>query len=146
MVCFLYYIQLGGVISVQYIARLSLLWFLRIVLILGMMFSFPPVWSGGLFTTEQESTTTEIERFERKFIAPVRTVPQITPQIGAIKITEQWGTKSIAVAAILPVLSFVFRPVIYKFLLRLRLYLLKFTSHFLISRNANFISILNDCY
>jgi hypothetical protein len=111
-----------------------------------MMFSFPAVWSGGLFTTEQESTTTEIERYERKFIPPVRTAPQITPQIGAIKITEQWGIKSIAVAAILPVLSLVFRPVIYKFLLRLRLYLLKFTSHFLNStRNAKFISALNEC-
>ncbi|MDH6368252.1 hypothetical protein M2444_000030 [Paenibacillus sp. PastF-3] len=130
----------------QYIARLSLHWFLRIVLILGMMFSFPPVWSGGLLTTEQESTTTEIERYERKFIPPVRTAPQITPQIGAIKITEQWGTKSITVAAILPALSLVFRPVIYKFLLRLRLYLLKFTSHFLISiRHAKFISALNEC-
>jgi len=133
MVCFLYYIQLGGVISVQYIARLSLHWFLRIVLILGMMFSFPPAWSGGIFTTEQESTTSEIERCERKFTPPVRIAPQITPQIGAIKITEQWGTKSLAVVAILPVLSLLFRPVIYKFLLRLRLYLLKFTSHFLIS-------------
>ncbi|MEK3767568.1 hypothetical protein NSQ91_12910 [Paenibacillus sp. FSL R7-0048] len=117
----------------QYIARLSLHWFLRIVLILGMMFSFPPAWSGGLFTTEQESTTSEIERYERKFTPPVRIAPQITPQVGAIKITEQWGAKSLAVIAILPVLSLLFRPVIYKFLLRLRLYLLKFTSHFLIS-------------
>lgn len=130
MLCFLYYIQLGGVILVQYIARMSLLWLLRILLVLGLIFSFPTTWSGSLTTTKQEHTTPEIEHYERKFIPPVRTAPKSVPQIGAIKIFEQWGQRSIALTAILPLLSIIFRPVIYKFMLRLRLYVLKFTSHF----------------
>lgn len=130
MLCFLYYMQLGGVILVQYIARMSLLWLLRIFLVLGLISSFPITWSGSLTTTKQEHTTPEIEHYERKSIPPVRTAPKIIPQIGAIKIIEQWGQRSIALTAMLPFLSIIFRPVIYKFMLRLRLYVLKFTSHF----------------
>lgn len=114
----------------QYIARMSLLWLLRILIILGLIFSFSNTWSGSLYTTELDQMTTEIERYESKFIPPVRKTSKITSQIGAIRIPEHWGPKSIALAAILPLLSIIFRPVIYKFMLRLRLYLLKFTSHF----------------
>lgn len=85
------------------------------------------------------SNDTEIERYESKFIPPVRTASKITSQIGAIRIPEHWGPKSIALAAILPLLSILFRPVIYKFMLRLRLYLLKFTSHFVaLAHYSNF--------
>lgn len=144
MLCFLYYMQLGGVISVQYIARMSLIWLLRILLVLGMIFSISPPLSG--VPAEQESTTSDNERYERKFIPPVRTASQMTPQLGAVKITEQWEPKSIALAAIIPVPALLFRPVIYKFLLRLRLYLLKFTSHFLIAlRHNKFTSALYEC-
>lgn len=114
----------------QYIARMSLLWLLRILLVLGLIFSFPTTWSGSLTTMKQEHTTPEIEHYERKFIPPVRTAPKSFPQIVAVKIFEQWGLLSMALTAILPLLSIIFRPVIYKFMLRLRLYVLKFTSHF----------------
>lgn len=72
--------------------------------------------------------TPEIERYESKFIPPARTASKITSQIGAIRIPEHWGPKSIALTGILPLFSIQFRPVIYKYMLRLRLYLLKFTS------------------
>jgi hypothetical protein len=139
MLCFLYYIQLGGVILVQYIARMSLLWLIRILLVLGLISSFPPPWSGSLTTTKQEHTSPEIEHYERKFTPPVRTAPKMIPQIGAIKIFEQWGQRTIALTAILPILSIIFRPVIYKFMLRLRLYVLKFTSHFVALHPTQFI-------
>jgi hypothetical protein len=113
---------------VQYIARMSLLWILRILLVLGMIFSFPAAWSAGLHNTEQEQQTPEIERYERKLIPQVRSVPTINPHVGTIKKTELWEHKTIATTAILPLLSILFQPVIYKFMLRLRLYLLKFTS------------------
>lgn len=123
----------------QYIARMSLLWLLRILIVLGLIFSFPNTWSGSLYTAELEQMTPEIERYESKFIPPVRTASKITSQIGAIRIPEHWGPKSIAIAAILPLLSIIFRPVIYKFMLRLRLYLLKFTSHFVaLAHSLNF--------
>lgn len=113
----------------QYIARLSLIWMLRVALVLVLMFSLPTVGIGELNNIEQEQNTSEVEHFERKFLNPARVKSQITAYVGVVQITEQWKT-SPPVAPILPALCLYFFPIIYKFLLRQRLNPLKFTTHF----------------
>lgn len=114
----------------QYIDRKLLNTILRILLIIGLTLSFSTTVPGGLYIKGQLQTKAEIERVHSKFVPPVRTDLKITPQIVVIKFLEQWMPKAIAVTALHGMLSILFLPVIYILLLRLRLYVLKFTSHF----------------
>lgn len=118
----------------QYIARYPLIWLLRVSLILVMMFPLLAVGFGELYSTEheteQQQKSSEVDRYERKFIKPARTTSPITPYIGVVRISDHGRTSAASATPILPALCISFCPIIYKFLLQLRLYPLKFITHF----------------
>jgi hypothetical protein len=114
---------------VRYLARLSFILPLRIALVLVLSFSLSTVWSGGL-SAEQERETYGLERYELKFIAPVRANTQHSVPASVVRLSHHGNALTVTAEPPLPVLCVSFFPIIYIILKRLLLYPLKYTSHF----------------
>lgn len=115
----------------QALIRSALIWLLNITLAVALSLSLPAPWSAGiLHVGGQESESYETERTERISMPPAR-VKQAPGVVSPGQTTALRGnTLPAPEMIILTVVCILFRPLIYKKLLRLWLEPLKFTSKF----------------
>ncbi|GGF85013.1 hypothetical protein GCM10010912_32840 [Paenibacillus albidus] len=114
----------------RYLARFPLIWWVQTVLIVVMTFSFPSLNVEALHSSVQEQKAYEPDHSDRKVIKHNRVHYHSPGPLALSRITYPVNTFEVPSALLLPVLCVSFLPLIYKFLKRLLLYPLKFTSHF----------------
>ncbi|ASA21065.1 hypothetical protein [Paenibacillus donghaensis] len=113
---------------VQYIARPAVL--LRLLLILAVSFSLTATAFGQADIPDSGREQLGFHHLDRKFIPQQRTTATLTLPLAEWRQVHHGGTFRADVAMLILGFMAVFSPVIYKFLLRLLLYPLNYTSQY----------------
>lgn len=114
----------------QHIVRFSMLWLLRAALILTLSISLSPLGLAEEFHADQEQKSYGYEHYGHKPAATARVPYSYAASSFAVKTLHPVTSTPLPAAILLIGMRILFHPLIYKFLKRLLLNPLKFTSHF----------------